>query len=363
MLGDYEVARAAVAGPAGHALEQQLEKAGVTALGLVPGELRRVLSDRPLPTPDAFRGMSIRIADNPTSAAVLRSLGARPVQRITSDDVTDRLRRHQLSGAETAPVFAVGSHYGQFAKHITGYALFDRVDTLVASPAAWKKLSDRQQSAVRAAAKDMVAYAATLPKRERENLAQLCRGGVRVTQPTSGQLAALVDATEPVRAALRKNPATAPILEQLEATDGAGPQALDVPADCTKPAPRITSTAGTATIPNGTYEVHDTVADFERWGQYGDEWEVPITFTTTLQNGRWRHWQKPGFGIDGLLHGTFRTEGDIAYFKAVGSLGAELAPWSARWSYFKGELTFEPLEIPDLGLRIIFGAHPWKRIR
>ena len=252
VLGSYDVARAAIAGPAGSALEQALEKAGVKALGLVPAELRRVLAVRPLATPDAFRGMSIRIADNDTSAAVLRSLGAMPVEDITAEDVTDRLKSHALSGAETAPIFALGNGYGTFAKYITGYALFDRVDTLVASPDAWKRLSSSQQAAVTAAARDTIAYTSTLPKREADNLAELCRSGVRVTQPTEGQLAALADATAPVRAALRGNDATGPVLKALEATLGAGPQALEAPSECSKPVPaRVVAKAGPASIRAG----------------------------------------------------------------------------------------------------------------
>jgi hypothetical protein len=33
-----------------------------------------------------------------------------------------------------------------------------------------------------------------------------------------------------------------------------------------------------------------------------------------------------------------------------------------RWSYYRGRLTWEPVEVSDLGLRIIFGAHPWKKV-
>jgi TRAP-type transport system periplasmic protein len=363
VLGSYDVARAAIAGPAGSALKQALEKAGVTALGLVPAELRRVLSVGPLPTPDAFRGMSIRIADNDTSAAVLRSLGATPVEGLTAEAVTDRLNSHTLSGAETAPIFAVDNGYGTFAKYITGYALFDRVDTLVASPVAWKRLSDSQQAAVSTAAKDTIAYTSTLPEREGENLAELCRGGVRVTQPTEGQLAALADATEPVRAALRASDATGPVLKALEATPGAGPQALDVPSDCSKPVPApVVAKAGPASIPNGTYTVRDTVADFERWGQYGKEWSVPITFTHVLKDGRWRGWQKPDFGTEPVATGTYEVKGDLATFTFIKPVGNTIPPFTLRWSYYKGRLTWEPVDVSDLGLRIIFGAHPWKKV-
>lgn len=367
VLGSHDVARAAIAGPAGSALEQALEKAGVESLGLVPAELRRVLSVRPLPTPEAFRGMSIRIADNDTSAAVLRSLGARPVEGVRAENVNDRLKSHTLSGAETAPIFAVGNGYGTFAKYITGYALFDRVDTLVATPTAWERLSGSQQAAVTAAVKDTIAYSSTLPKREGENLAELCRGGVRVTQPTEGQLAALVDATEPVRAALRAGDATGPVLKALEATPGAGPQALEVPSDCSKPVPpHALAEAGQASIPNGTYKVRDTVADFERGGLYGKEWSVPVTFTTVLRNGRWRGWQKPDFGVEPVASGTYEVKGDLATFRIVKlrrpRVENTIPPYTVRWSYYKGRLTWEPVDVSDAGHRVIYGAHPWKKV-
>jgi hypothetical protein len=307
--------------------------------------------------------MSIRIPDNDTSAAVLHSLGARPVQRITAEAVTDRLSRRRLAGAETAPIFVVGNGYDKFAKHITGYALFDRVDTIVASPTAWKRLSHSQQSAVAAAIKDTVAYSSTLSRREGQNLAHLCRDGVRVTEPTEGQLAALADATEPVRAALRRDAATGPVLKALEATPGAGPQALHAPGDCGKPPTSSSSIkASGASIPDGTYKVRDTVRDFERWGQYGSTWSVPITFTTVLKDGRWRSWQKPDFGTEPVASGPFEVKGDHATFTFVKPAGNTIPPFTLRWSYYKGRLTWQPLDVSDLGLRIIFGAHPWKKV-
>jgi TRAP-type C4-dicarboxylate transport system substrate-binding protein len=361
VIGNYDVARAAIAGPAGSALKKALEQAGVTPLGLVPAELRRVLSVRPLATPDAFRGMSIRIPDNDTSAAALRSLGATPVEGVTAPAVRQRFLKHRLAGAETAPFFAVETGYGAYAKHITGYALFDRVDTLVASPAAWKRLSASQQAAVRAAARDTVDHTSTLAEREQENLAQLCRMGVRVSEPTEGQLAALADATEPVRVALRANATTGPVLKALEATPGSGPQVLDAPGECTKPVPpKVASKGGPATIPNGTYRVTDTVADFERWGQYGDTWEKPITSTTELKDGRWRHWERPAYGV-GVVGGSYRVKGDLVTFTWVPK--TDVPPFTMRWSYYKGQLTWEPVDVADLGTKIIFAAHPWKKVR
>ena len=93
-------------------------------------------------------------------------------------------------------------------------------------------------------------------------------------------------------------------------------------ADSTAAVQAATNTGKAVLFPDGTYKVRDTVADFKRWGQYGDEWEVPITFTTVLKDGHWRHWQKPDFGKEPVITGTFKTKGDIAYFKILAPEGA-----------------------------------------
>jgi TRAP-type C4-dicarboxylate transport system substrate-binding protein len=362
VLGNYDAARAALAGPAGDALKTALEKAGVIPLGLVPAELRRILSVRPLATTDAFRGLAIRVPANDTSAAVLRSLGAGPIQSITGDDVLNWLREGRLDGAETAPLWAYGNGYGKYARYITGYALFDRVDTIVASPGAWQRLSPGQQAAVRDAARDTVGFTASLADRDGEDLAKLCRAGIRVTTPTKGQLAALADATEPVRAALRRDPATAPVLRALAETKGAGPQLLAAPPECTKPIPAsAVSKAGPAKIPKGTYEVRASVKDFERWGQYGTQWEKPIVWTIKLDDGRFVLTQQPEYGNGGALSGTFTVNGDVARFRLL-QPADDGSPWTARWSYYDGKLTWVPLDINDLGTRITWGAHPWKKV-
>ena len=361
VLGNYDVARAALAGPAGTALNAALENAGVVPLGLVPAELRRIVSVRPLATSDAFRGLAIRVPANDTSAAVLRSLGAGPIQSITSDDVLTWLRDGRLDGAETAPIWAYANNYAKYARYITGYALFDRVDTIVASPGAWQRLSPDQQAAVRDAARDTVGFTASLADRDGEDLAKLCRTGVRVTTPTAGQLAELADATEPVRAALRRDPATAPVLQALSQTKGAGPQLLAAPSECTKPIPAsAVSKAGPATIPKGTYEVRASVEDFERWGKYGPQWEKPIEWTIKLDGGRFVLTQQPKYGNVDALRGTFTVDGDVARFRLLQP--DQDWEWTARWSYYDGKLTWVPLDIHDLGTRITWGAHPWKKV-
>jgi TRAP-type C4-dicarboxylate transport system substrate-binding protein len=362
VIGDYDVARAAVAGPAGDALKTALENGGVVPLGLVPAELRRILSVRPLASPDAFRGLAIRVPKNATSAAVVRSLGAGAVQAITSDDVFDWLRDGRLDGAETAPLWAYDNDYSRYARYITGYALFDRVDTIVAARSAWKRLSPTQQAAVRDAARDTTGFAGSVDKRDAGDLAALCRAGVRVTTPTQEQLAGLVDATEPVRAALRTDPETGPVLQALARTTGAGPRLLAAPAECTKPiSASAVSKLGPATIPSGTYKLQASVEDFKRWGQYGPRFAKPIVWTIKLGHGRFVVTERPTYANEDPQSGTFTVNGDVARFRMLQPV-ADQSPWTARWSYYDGKLTWVPLDISDTTSRVIWGVRPWTKV-
>lgn len=368
VLGEYDVAGRAIAGPAGAALNGALERAGVVPLALAPTQMRRLLAAEPLATVADFRDLRIRISDNATAAATLRALHARPIEGLTTDDVVDALGQHRLDGVEISPDRAFDNKYWRDARHITAYALFDRVDTLVASSAAWKRLSDSQQDAVRAAAEDTVRFSSTLPDRDSASLEQLCGTGVRVTTPSASQLQAIAQATEPVRAALRRDAQTATIMRLLEATDGAGPRLLPTPSACAAPrAGAAEETDDSATIPNGAYVVTTTRKDNERFGEYSSAWARPsFKWTTRLRDGAWARTVVPRFedqvgDVDGA--GTYEVHGDEVTFHYTKPAIDASAPETLRWSYYRGRLTFEVLDVADRGARIIYTAHPWRSVR
>jgi hypothetical protein len=39
------------------------------------------------------------------------------------------------------------------------------------------------------------------------------------------------------------------------------------------------------------------------------------------------------------------------------------APETVQWSYFNGKLSFENLIVADPGSRVLYAAHPWRKIR
>jgi C4-dicarboxylate-binding protein DctP len=365
VLGDYDVARRATSGPAGASLQAALERAGVVPLGLSPSAPRRVLAVRPLVTPADFRGLRIRIYDAATAADDLRALGAEPVQGVDADGVLEALKRRTLDGVETGPVGAVNFAFWRAARHITAYALFDGFDTLVASSSAWARLSREQQDAIRAAAKDTVRFSATLADRDTASLEELCGAGVRVSAPAPAQLKAIAAATEPVRAALRSDPATADVMRALEATEGAGAKVLPAPAGCSVAGGRrsVEEADDSARIPNGAYVTTTTRKDYGA----GYTWpEDSYTWTTRLHDGKWVRTVTPRFpemnsDVDGA--GTYEVHGDeVTFHYTLPQVDAEL-PETLRWTYYGGQLTLSEVDVIDVGARGIYTAHPWRRVR
>lgn len=363
VLGTHDVARQAVAGRAGDLLAQQLRGAGVEPLGLVPTQLRRLLATRALTAPQRFDGARLRIVDNDTTADIIESLGGVPRQGLESTEVLPALQKGDLDGAESAPAPILDNGYGRAAKHLTGYALFDRVDTVVGAPDALKRLSAGQQKAVRAAAADTARFAATQAAREDEDMVKLCRAGVRVDVPSASALQALAAATAPVRAALARDGVTAEVLKHLSATPGAGPQALAAPAECTggqrKAAPKV---AAQAPFPEGTYVVVVTKADQRRYGEFGSQFQRTLTNTHRFRDGKVRYTVAPEWGPKEdrcPCTGTYEVEGDQLV------IDWDRADWpdeTSRWSYYGGKLTFTESDAEAGSDQALYLAQPWRRV-
>jgi TRAP-type C4-dicarboxylate transport system substrate-binding protein len=363
VIGSHEVARAALRGPAGRMLREELEGAGLAPLALIPAQLRRLISTRALVAPDRFRGVRLRVVDNATSAAGLEALGAKPKLGLASDEVFDELQAGRLDGAETAPEFILDNGYEQAARHLTGFALFDRVDTFVASPRALAGLTAPEQEALRAAAADTVRFAATLAAREASAVGKLCVRGVSVDVPTASGLRALSAATAPVRDALTRDPATAGVLRALTSTPGAGPVALAPPRSCTAPRPQAAADDARATFPEGTYDVTVTPADYRRFGEYGDESRHDRTHSHVFEDGRITYTVSPEWGPQAdrcPCYGDYRFErGELVIDWDRPDFGID----RVRWSYLDGRLTFTDAVVDGANVEAVYLAHPWRKVR
>ena len=351
----------------------QLSKYGAVGIGLIAGEPRQILSVRPLFTQAQFAGQKIRIVDNPQAAALVTALGARPVQRLVSNEVTSKLRAGSVTAVETSPFYIAENAYQNVAPYLTSYAVFAKFETLVASTKAWATLSPAEQEAMRQAVADTRQHSAGLADRETVKLTQLCQQGVVLDQPAAVQLAALARATATAAPASAAAAATERQIRALPGT-GAQPDVTTRPDGCRVAGDAATATAihrvltpalahqGGGKIPPGTYVVTDTVADFQAGGQYGDDWEKDITFTWHLHaDGTWSATQSPDYRDQGPVAGRYVVKGDEVTFDFNNCPTGCGAPEIVRWSYFDGQLTFAIVDVADTGSRVIYTAHPWRK--
>ncbi len=351
----------------------QLSKYGAVGVGLIAGEPRQILSVRPLFTQAQFAGQKIRIVDNPQAAALVTTLGARPVQRLASNQVNDKLRTGRVTAVETSPFYLAENAYQNEAAYLTSYAVFPKFQTLVASTKAWAALSAADQAAMKQAVADTRRHSGQLATREALELTPLCQQGVVLDQPTTAQLAALAHATATAAPA---SAAAAATERQIRALPGTGPQpgATTRPDGCRVARDAATAAAihrvltpalahqGGGKIPPGTYAVTDTVADFEAGGQYGSDWEKDITFTWHLHaDGAWSETQSPDYRDQGPVAGRYVVKGDEVTFDFNNCPTGCGAPETVRWSYFDGQLTFAIVDVADTGSRVIYTAHPWRK--
>ena len=349
----------------------QLSGYGVVGLGLIAGEPRQILSTRPLFTPAQIAGQRIRINDNPQTAALVTALGARPVQGLPSNEVGNLLYKGAVAGVETSPSYIIENGYQTAAPYLTSYGVFPKFQALVAGKQAWAALPPADQAAIRQAVTDTQAHSAQLADREALELTRLCQQGLVLEQPTAAQLAVLArDAATAAPAG-----AAAAVERQISALPGTGaqPQATGVPAGCRVAGDAPSATAihqvltpkfvhqGGSKVPPGTYVTTTTVADFRAGGQYGADWNKDINWTIRLYaNGTTLWTQQPDYPDQGPERGRYVVSGDELDFIWPPSAGTTME--KVRWSYFDGQLTFAIIDDPDSAGRVIFTAHPWRKI-
>ena len=156
---------------------------------------------------------------------------------------------------------------------------------------------------------------------------------------------------------------------------GTGPQLspIPVPAPCRtaqtvaqaisphrRSVPRGSGKQG-ATIPPGTYVTTITVADLRAGGQYGPDWNKPILYTWHLYpDGKVYQTQKPDYPDQPFGRGRYVVHGDEVTFTWDANM--QLTPETVHWSYFGGQLSFSIVSVQDRSSRIIYIAHPWRKI-
>ncbi len=184
-----------------------------TGLGLVPEGLYRPFGFlKPLLVPADFDGARIRADSSRTTRAVLRALGARPV-----DLDVQRGDTAVFSGfdndAEIVPLS--DDAFPRFAYTADDVVLFPRFAVVVASNRALRRLRGEQRRALRGAAAELTDPAGALAA-ERAAAKAFCAAGGTVVKAPRSALSVFRARTAPLLNSWKRDPATARLLAEIE---------------------------------------------------------------------------------------------------------------------------------------------------
>lgn len=352
LIGDYRTLHRVASGRIGASMLRSLGQIGVVGLGLVPDELRRALGRRPLVSPKALDGARIRVVTSPTSVIALRALDARPLTDFTCHEVGPALASGRLDGVETSTKSIADNDYVHVAQYVAGnLALFAKTQTIAIRRAAFERLSARDRTALRAAAAAAVAHADPAAQ-ERHEVQQLCRQGLRVVPVTPRSLAALRRQAAAAVVELRRDATTRTFINEITRLRTSGSAPLSA---CTGAAPAHANATPSGSFPQGRFMSNITRADFEKAGA-GYQEPFPRPFVLTFDHGRWHTNEEPPFS------GTYSVRGDEVTFVIARPRDNAGQRERVRWSYYRGRLTFQIVDVHDPGSRVIYTAHPFRRI-
>ena len=352
LVTNYMALRRITTGPIARLMLQSLGRSGLVGLGLVPNELRRPLGRRPLVSPSAFRGARIRVVTSPTGVLALRALGAVPRTNFTAKEVGPALRSGRLDGAESSTKSILDNGYVTYARYLpSNVALFAKVQTIAIQRDVFARLSEQQRDALRAAAAATVAHADPAA-REAAEVQQLCAQGLEPVPATPTDLAALRQRSERTYASLDNDPVTARIVREIRTLAGKTANVAPLPP-C--PGAERSQVGAAATFPQGRFASMLTKADFERAGATRDP-NFPEPWVITIQGGRWHTNEHPPFG------GRYILRGDEITFVIEQPRDAAGERETVGWSYYRGKLDLRVVDVRDTGARVIYTAHPWRRV-
>jgi TRAP-type C4-dicarboxylate transport system substrate-binding protein len=237
LIDSAELMGRVIASPIATQAGSGLGAKGVTSLGLVAVNLRRLLgAKRAYTSLAAVQGAKVNVITSRLSADIVRALGATPRDVGGGDVLADALRRGRVDAAETAIDVVFRNGYANVAKYITSnIVLFPKFASIDANAAVLAALSPAQRDALtKAAAATGPRSTAGLAALEGADAAALCKQGIRFAAATQADLDALVAAEQPVYDALSASLVSARIIAGLRALKqqaGLG-SSLTIPAGC-----------------------------------------------------------------------------------------------------------------------------------
>ncbi len=182
-----------------------VSSAGAVGLTLWPEDLRHPFSlmpDKPLLSPEEFRGLNIRATPSGATYMLIETLGATPMFEGSGYEGAEAglLQGATLTGSPTA----------------TGNVVFfSKYQVLFANAAAFERLSDGQRSVLREAAAAAQSKAIAEHPKEVNAAAQWCAAGGSIVLASEQQIDAFEEAAQPVFDQIGQDPVNAELIAAI----------------------------------------------------------------------------------------------------------------------------------------------------
>jgi len=205
--------QAAIDGPAGAAIAEDLEKIGIIALSWYDAGARSLYTTRPVRTPADLRGMKIRVQTSDLWIDLMRALGANPTP-LPFGEVFTSLQSGVIDGAENNwPSYESTRHF-EVARYYTTTEHSNVPEVLAVSVQRWRRLSEADRAILRDAAQESSRIQrAAWAERERVSRERVVAAGVTVIEITDRTPWASL--MEPVYAKYASDPRLAALVRQI----------------------------------------------------------------------------------------------------------------------------------------------------
>ncbi len=123
-------------------------------------------------------------------------------------------------------------------------------------------------------------------------------------------------------------------------------------AGCAGGASRPADQTGATGFPTGSFETRITRQDLRSKPFPLSNAHVE---TLTFRDGRWRDVWLPRRPDQPPAGGRLVVRGDTVRFTPTFDV--------LRWNYYRGELTFRVVSVPDAFARFTYAVHPWRKVK
>jgi TRAP-type C4-dicarboxylate transport system substrate-binding protein len=341
-------------GPLATEMLSSLSSLQLVGMAVVPDLLRHPVGlNRKLTSPADFAGARIRIQPSQVTAALMRALGAVPVE-LSNQQVGYSIGGNRIDGEEMSLANAVSPSI------VTGnLVFFPKALTLFANERRFDRLSDDQRRILRTAAEETVRHTIARAPPDAGMVKNLCTNERRLVLATASDRAALRRLAQPVYRMLEADPQTKRFIERIQkwkATTPADPP-LKLTGSCEQ-AQSVAQAKGAPRPPsllNGTYRWVVTRADALKGSPNGPSPgdTFPTVSTAVLRDGRW---SLSGADHD---HGTYSIRDDqVRFFWPR-------IPSTLVFRFTRdadGTLHLRPVPPMDPGDQFVWAYKPWQRI-